>query len=402
MTHLTDEQLRICAEDPEGPGCEHVLACRDCAAAVRQIALVARILAPISDRLPPALARAHGEAQAAWSAINARNLDNECLRTAGGVRALLEHLQAVREGNPPQALALVERATSILGALDGDRYPGNALPLLRVAVLRERANTLRYLGRYREGLVALDEAERVLQDVLVGGFEEARIAFTRATLLWKLREETSRAETLARTAAETFRDFGDELRALHAEFLQAGILFQRREYARAREAFARTLASATVLDDGATLALAHLNLAACEQELARLPEAATHYEQARAMFEHLGMTVESLRAEWNLALLSLRAGHKADGIRRLRAAAEGFGRLGNPADAALVSLDLVEYFASTEAVGEAETALRGIAPDGLPPSILEHLSVIAGMLESPRARQAIVDARELLRESMDF
>jgi tetratricopeptide (TPR) repeat protein len=401
MTHLTEEQLVAFAEKPEGPGREHVRTCRDCAAAVNRITLLTQILTPANASLPPALARAVDEQVDARSAIHTASLDDQRLHTTGGVRALLEHLVAVRENDPQEALAFVERAASILGALDPRLYPGSALPLLRVAVLRETANTLRYLGRYREGLAVLDEADAVLQDLLVGGFEEARVAFTRATMLWKLREDTSRAEALARSAADTFRDYGDNLRALHAEFLLAGILFQRREYARAREAFAYALTSASDLDDEATLARAHHNLATCEQELAHLPEAAAHYEQARALFEHLGMTVESLRAEWNLALLSLRTGHNADGTRRLRAAAEGFRRLGNPSDAALVSLDLVEYFASTGAVAEAEAVLRGITPNGLPTNIVEHLSLIVGMLESPRARQAIVDARELLRASLD-
>src|SRR5205823_4109738 len=110
---------------------------------------------------------------------DARIAANPRFRTEGVVRMLCAEANGMHEKRPKFSLQLAEAACAISEALDtsGARY-------CRGLALRERANALRYLGRFTEALRSLDLAESMF-DSSPGAdpFDRAIVGYIRGTVL---------------------------------------------------------------------------------------------------------------------------------------------------------------------------------------------------------------------------
>ena len=371
----------------------HLRSCEPCTASVRRAEMVASMTGASAP--PPHLAAHEAEEDAARRALRDGDVTDPRVRTAGGVRVLLEQSAAARESDPERALELCLVAQVVLHDLQDS--PPSLLRLLAEAARRERANALRYLGRYEEGLDALEQATLELEGVRTAAHEEARIAFTRATILWKMRQSFDEVRRLAREAAAVFADHGDTLREVHTLILLGGCAFVERDFASARAIYTTARERAAEVDDPATAVHLEENLAACALEMGDLNAASTHLSAAAGLLDFLGMEVEALRVDWNRGMLSLRRGQNTDGLARLRDAASGFLARGNAADAAMVTLDLAEHLAAAGQRAEAEIALRRLEPEALPPSIRVQIDMVCAAIRAGDARPAIRDARNQLR-----
>jgi tetratricopeptide (TPR) repeat protein len=318
--------------------------------------------------------------------------DPEPIRMASvaEIREVLARAADERERDPRASLKLARQAVSMASTVSAH---DPAAALLTAAAWRETANALRFLGQYREGLRALDNAEAALEETLVGDFEQARIDFVRATLLWKLREDVPRARQLAQGAAETFAEYGETKRVIHARLLLAGIDFDLRAYADAAATFRKVLPEAEQLNDLPTIATITCNLAICEQELGDYASAAARFSEAISLFQHLDFAVELDRTRWSLALLSLRRGQTADGRKRLAEVAASFLQRGDASDGALVTLDLVEHLAASGAHVEARRILERTRTSMLPEFITTHFEVITAALERADLPERLRDSR---------
>lgn len=387
--HLTNSDLVDVIEgQPAEAVRDHILECDRCAREVSGLQFATTFPTAMPEVLRRELGRIESEAAETRAAAGLLEparfsagavLADPRAHSVTFVRSMLDVATAQRETAPAFALELTDVAVQIAEGLTDDEPGSPVLPLLRATASRERANALRYLGRYDDALVALDRAGKTIAGVLVAGHEEARIHFGRATVLVKM-HRFEEAEVHARASFELFSEFGDAVRVCDAQLLFALIAFERREYAVARERFTVVLKLATALDDASRIALAENNLGAAEQECGDLVAAAEHFRSAVALYEHLGMTIERARTEWSLGLLSLSIGQHADAVRRLRSAAEALSRSGSAADAALVAIDLAEFYVQQGDRTAADRVLAEIARENLPLHAVTAVDVLRRQL----------------------
>lgn len=268
-------------------------------------------------------------------------LTDSVFQTAGVVRELVRASEAAREDRPRHALALADAAITIAESFPPTAYHPHVLASLRGQAWRERANALRYVGRYPDVLAAVDAADLAFRAAPVAEFDLARVDFIRGTALWKM-ERYDAALPFARRSREVFRRYGDVKREVHAGLLEGGILFDALQHREALECFLALEPLAEASDDAATTGYLMNATGAAYQELAEIDRAAVYFRRALSHYEHLGMEIEKLRTSWSIAKLMIPLGSAYLAVVRLREVAAGFDERGSLSDAALVSLDVAE------------------------------------------------------------
>src|SRR6185436_20707006 len=126
------------------------------------------------------------------------------MRTAGIVRTLCAEARQLRERQPMHALLVADAAIAIADQLSASRYPAALLDELRGNGWYERANVLRYLGRYPEALDALDVSARAFGRSPVSAFTGAIVDYLRSVIYVEL-DRSDDARRLARTSASCTR-----------------------------------------------------------------------------------------------------------------------------------------------------------------------------------------------------
>jgi len=282
------------------------------------------------------------------------------MRTAGVVRALCNASRDLREKQPMHALALADTAVALSDQLPRELYPSILIGELRGGAWLERANVLRYLGRFNEALDALDIAEKAFTVTSVATFSVALAQYLRAVIFFKT-ERLDEATRLARRSARIFRHFGEEDRFIHAKIVEAGVLFLRNDFAGARDIFASLVNLAKEIGDAATLARLYGNIANCDLRVDELSEASSYFAQALSLYEALGLETEKIRTRWSLGRLLLKSGRGVEGINSLRETRREFEQIGLTSDGALVTLDIVGALLASGDNAEAARLCAGLA-----------------------------------------
>ncbi|HEX6160869.1 MAG TPA: tetratricopeptide repeat protein [Thermoanaerobaculia bacterium] len=262
-------------------------------------------------------------------------------RTAGVVRALCTAARELRERQPMFALSVADAAANITEQLPVTRYPAVLIDDLRGMAWLERANVLRYLGRYPEALDALDLAEQSFRQTPVAPFSIALVQYLRAIIFIET-ERLGEALALARQSARVFRQFGEEERYVHARIVEASVLYHQNRYRDARDLYLTLVRVAKNTGEAATLASLYQNIANCALRLSDLDEAADYFSRALSLYEALGLETEKIRTRWNIGRLQIASGDVEAGMARLRDARRELEQIGARTDSALAALDLVE------------------------------------------------------------
>jgi tetratricopeptide (TPR) repeat protein len=265
-------------------------------------------------------------------------LSNEApLQTAALVRRIIKEARAEYERRPAHALAVLEVATFVANHLT-DVF---ALASERAAVARERANALRFLGRYAEALEELDRAERLLLDLPVSAFDLAFVAWSRATVLFYM---TRYAESLSavRNAIAVFRQFSDIPRVSEARMLEACILCEQGDVKTALHTWRELRAYFSSPEHATSRARVEANIAECEMRLGHTAEARRHAMEAMDRYALLQNVTEGARARWIVAHAYLLDGELETAEVALTGVRSTFMSLGMRAEAAEVLLDLVQ------------------------------------------------------------
>jgi tetratricopeptide (TPR) repeat protein len=317
------------------------------------------------------------------------------MHNAGAVRFLCLQSRELREKQPMHALALADAAVALSEQLP-DRYPATLMAELRGGAWLERANVLRYLGRFAEALDALDIAENAYARTPVATFSLALVQYLRSVIFFKT-ERLDEATRLARRAARVFRQFGEDERFIHAKIVEAGVLFMRTRHAEALELFTSLVAPAKKIGDAATTARLYANIGNCYLGLQRLSEASGYFAQALSLYEALGLETEKIRARWSLGRLRLAAGESAEGVNRLREARREFEAIGLTCDAAQVTLDLVEALLATGGnLSEVSQLCAGLvesfAAKGMTGGALTALAYLREAVASGNASAGLVNS----------
>lgn len=260
--------------------------------------------------------------------------------TAGTVRLLCSEAHARHDKRPKFSLELADAACAIASALPTADF--RTTRLCRARALRERANALRYLGRFTEALKALDEAEPLFEGSPgADPFDRAMVSYIRAVVLVNA-DRAAEALPIAQSAAETFFDYGEEEREASARLIEAGALYYMGRRSEAVVAFEAVIDIARRLDLTAILAYALHNVGVAYMELGDLDVAEDCYAEAVARYDELDAAAEKVRVEWALGSLAGARGelHRADTLLN-RARAE-LRRAGLRNDHALATLEWVE------------------------------------------------------------
>jgi tetratricopeptide (TPR) repeat protein len=380
MNHYTEDELSAYALRPEAIDDrqaveQHVASCADCREALDFIAAFDSALHDplpwqVADskpvrRQPPAelldqaraIAAADAEARVLVlpivdSAIRfreARIADDPRFHTLAVIRQLCSVANGMHERQPQFGLLLADTALEIaaqlpdVAAVKSFWYVGTAY--------KERANALRYLGRFKEAEEALDQAEEAFEsDDHVEPFDLAIVGYVRATLYSKM-ERFDDAITFARSSASTFRIYGDTRRYLSALLAEAVGYYSVDRDREAVLLLERIATQARAADETGMLARALANAANCYTRLHEYDTAAAYYDEAIEVIRDLDLPTESARMAWAVAALKVEQGDYSGGLARLERCRVELNQLGMVNDAALATLDLV---AGLLAVGEPD------------------------------------------------
>jgi len=377
MSHYTEDELSAYAlrpdaiDDREGVE-QHVAACGDCRSTLDVIEAFDIALQdplpwemaesmPVRRDAPPALldhARAIAAADARArelvmplvdSAIRfraARIDDDPRFYTLAVIRLLSKVANGMHERQPQFGLVLADTALNI-----ADKLPANlqAQSAWYVGTAwKERANALRYLGRFKEADEALDRAEEAFEsDDHVEPFDLAIVQYVRATLYCQM-ERFEEVVALGQSAAETFHLYGDTRRYLSALLVEGLGYFNAdrdRESVEIMERVAVLARSASEID---LVGRALLNAANSYTRMRNYSKATSCYAQAIGVMEDLDLPTESARLNWSLATLKVEQGDYDEGIVGLEHSRVKLQQLGMANDAALATLDLVAGLLAAE------------------------------------------------------
>jgi len=288
---------------------------------------------------------------------NAAIARNPKAQTAGVVRFLCAAANERHEKRPEFSLELTLCAHAV--ALDLGETPSASKRFCMALSLRERANALRYLGRFGDALQALDSAESLFDETpATDPYDIAIVQFIRATVFMKS-ERLEEARLLSRKVARVFRTYGDRSRELASLLLEAICLSLDGRSAEAATLFERVAVKARATGDRNLLARALNDAANAYLDLERFDDAERALIDALVVFDELELATEKARVTWSLALIPVRRGDLDAGAQRLEAVREELERLGLVHDHALATLDwAAARLALDEPSGVAEACKR--------------------------------------------
>jgi tetratricopeptide (TPR) repeat protein len=285
---------------------------------------------------------------------------DERFQTSAALERLGDEVRRRLDRNPREALALAELATTIADALPKTTYPAVTLAQIRAMAWKDRANALRFLGRYEETFKAIAHAEEVLEKHVALGLDRAVVDLVNAlTLVDTGRFDEARA--LAMTCGGVFLAHGDLTRALYAGEIEATVLYEEKRYADALPLYTSLLEVARVAQDHEIEARLHHNAGYCALHLDDFRGANIHFANAIAKLTDRGETVSATRTEWGFGRVLIARGQIEAGMRYLESARTSFTRYGMLEEASLCGLSIAESLLSRGRETEARDVVREIS-----------------------------------------
>lgn len=281
------------------------------------------------------------------------------LRTCGALEKLGNVVAQVLEKDPREALALAELAVSIAEGIGEHSYPAIVLTQLRAHAWKDVGQSLAYLGRHRDALAALDQAETLVATFGALAHDRAIIRFVRATTLQEI-DRHDESFTLLGECKEVFRDHGDHRRLLLCGIAQGVLLHRLRKYREAREVYLLLLAGTPESMDRESVACLHNVIGHCSVDLGDFEAGEVHLSRAADLFEKLQQPMQAAKAELGRGRLLVRKGEIEKGIAHLRGIRARFMRHGMTEEAGLCGLEIVEAMLICEDAAEAEALARRI------------------------------------------
>jgi tetratricopeptide (TPR) repeat protein len=415
MTHYSDDELAWHALDPRKDIAAHLSECADCAA---RYAVIQRFDADLSSveawtqprdlrnredvnrsrlrEIAQRLAKETSDAERSLGQLVANPLPfiwkdvsrKRGFRTAGAVRVLCLAANDTCERDPLHALNLADAAIAIAASFsEAEHFLGIKVHQLLGNAWKERANALRYLGRFPAALDALDQAKRAYEKAEANPSDLAVLLYMRGVVFSRSARPVE-AEKCADEAAKVFHATGDGVRYLHARMLRATVRYFQQDYAGARDDYRTLLVEAR--GEGDDLLAARLSSAAarCELELGETKSAELALLNALRVFEHNNMVTEVARIHWALARVPLVEGRFAIAIVKLRTSRLEAERLGLANVAAYVTLDLIEALVATDPrLPEVQKLCRDVFTTFKASGMLnEALTALAYLREATRTR----------------
>jgi tetratricopeptide (TPR) repeat protein len=276
--------------------------------------------------------------------------------TAGMVTVLIERVDAAIRHSPPDALALTDLAVGVGAQLQPDLYTYDDVMKLRGQALREQAFVLSCMGRLREAESIAGMAGLFLGQLPAPLIEMARLDLVRSNIARNM-GKYDEAIAYARQAGETYRDFGNNVRWLHAIDFEAAAHYSAQNYKRALELWRSEGEYVEFLTPEMQAKRLH-NIGLCASALGDFDEAVRSYAAAGQELERLGFLVDRVKCRHSLGVAMYEAGRHNDAIDVLQKAQEELDALGLEGDAALAALTRVEALLAAGRPGEVPAICR--------------------------------------------
>jgi tetratricopeptide (TPR) repeat protein len=327
---------------------------------------------------------------------------NPRCHTAGMVRMLCTAANERHESRPTFSLQLAVTACAIAKSLPETKDSGRRLSM--AMALRERANALRYLGKFSEALQALDYAERFL-DVTPGAddFDRAIVWLIRA-IVFMDSDRLAEGIVMAHEAAAVFHEYGDSDREASSIMVEAGCLLFSGRAQYAADAFMNVAELARARGNTRVLASALQNGAAALVDLRQLDRAERFYSEALVLYDELGVPTERARTMWALGSVVVARGHLEEGAARLDSSRTELARLGLTNDAARATLEWTEVrLALNKPEGVAEACRKIVVvfnSEDMQRYAKEALAVLHEALAAGKATPALVHSVRLYLETL--
>jgi tetratricopeptide (TPR) repeat protein len=258
--------------------------------------------------------------------------------TLAVMRLLSKVANGMHERQPQFGLVLADTALTI-----GEKLPPNLQSQSAWYVgmaWKERANALRYLGRFKEAEQALDRAEEAFEsDDHVEPFDLAIVQYVRATLCAET-ERFDEAVRLARESASQFLLYGDQRRYLAARLVEGSGYYSVDRDREAAPIFESVIEAARAAREMWILAGSLSNAAACYTHFHLYEKAEKYYSEAVSVFTDLQIPTERARTLWAWAAMKVESGDYENGLPELERAIDRLKRFDLGNDASLAALDL--------------------------------------------------------------
>jgi tetratricopeptide (TPR) repeat protein len=418
MNHYTEDELSAYALRPEAvddrPKFEqHMAACGDCREALDMIEAFDEALhdplpwemagsMPAPHNVPRELierARLIAGADAAARALliplvdsvirfrEARIADDPRFFTPSVIRLLCTVANGMHERQPQFGLVLADTALQIAEKLPESMRAKSSWHL--GTAWKERANALRYLGRFKDAEEALDRAEEAFHAAdYVEPFDLAIVAYVRATICAET-ERFDDAVRLAREAGSQFALYGDQRRYLSARMVEALGYYCVDRDAEAVPIFESVIAAARAAAEDGILGSALANAASCYTRLHAYDQAAKHYEQALSLFTQLDVPAERARIVWAFAAMKVESGDYEHGLPELERALALLRSFDLTNDVSLATLDLAAGLLAAGRPERVPALCRSVAvsfaSEGMARSARKALAYLREAVSSGRA-----------------
>lgn len=322
------------------------------------------------------------------------------LRTCGALERLGNLVVQTSKRDPRQALPMAELALAIARSIPETAYPRVVVAQVRAHAWKDVAQSLGYLGRNHQALVALDHAEAEIANFLTLTHDLAIIRFIRAKTLQEVERHEESLALLTECKA-VFREHGDHRRLLLCGIAEGVLLHRLRKYREAREAYLLLLAGMADSLDQESAACLHNVIGHCSIDLGDYDTADRHLTRAIELFEAIGEPMQAAKAELGRGRLMVRSGRVERGIAHLRATRATFLRNELAEEAGLCGLDIVEGLLLRNRYIDAETLARQIIVEftaaALNTRAITALGYLSEAIASKKASTSLViDVREYI------
>jgi tetratricopeptide (TPR) repeat protein len=322
--------------------------------------------------------------------------------TEGMVRMLCAAANERHESRPTFSLLLSVTACTIAKSLPETKDAGRRLSM--GMALRERANALRYLGKFSDALQALEYAERLFDATPAADAFDLAIVWLIRAIVFMESGRLPEGMLMAREAAGAFREYGDGDRELAAAMVEASCLMFSGRGREAVDAYEHVIALARTRANTRLLASALQNAGLARVELGHLDRAEACYAEALVLYDELQVPTEKARTMWSLASVAVARGEMQDGEAGLGATRDELTRLGLTNDAALATLEWAEVrlaLNKPEGVGEACRKIVFVFnSEGMQRHAKEALAVLHQTLATGRATPHLVHIVRLYLEQL--
>lgn len=327
------------------------------------------------------------------------------IRTAGAARRLYVLSRELREKQPHHALTLANTSIGVAEQLSAKVYTSSIVNEIRGNAWLERANVLRYQGKFDEAHDALDMATAAYRPLRLATLLIAVVDHVRSTILLA-QQRLDEALALSRAAAPIFEEAPDEEHYISAKMVEAAVFYYRHDFARALEMFSALLPRARKMGDAIMLARLYSTIGDSYIAMDNRSQASHYVAQALSLFEALDLKTERVRTRWSLGQLLVASGELPQGIARLRQTATEFEQLGFTHDVALATLDLVEALMLARWTAEVPelcaSLVNTFAAAGMTGNALTALSYLNEAVREQRATPKLVRyIREYLPQAQE-